>query len=336
MGRTVHKKGIRILEATIALTSNRGSLLPSFPPPLEVRSLLTDFREVEEIPLSLDMDGSITILEKPAAAPSYRLSGTDAVWEGPLSTLAQRASDLRFSLWGNQGFLYRFALFLLEVKHRIYNLHACSLYQADKNRLFVIAGGAGSGKTVYLLSGLLQGLALFSTETIHFRSEGRHIRWFMGSLVDNVRLGTLKRYFPRFLPLARKAMTEPKWQDKRAIDLSGYRCQHDELVDPKVVLLFPRIEEGFDSLALEPIEDVRKTAHALFANITEKIAETIILYDQIPQLGLDRPDLAKARLRAAQSLARHRNTVFTSAVLTSPHRPWGDLLERDFQRRRRR
>ena len=187
-------------------------------------------------------------MENPAAPPHYRISGTRALWEGPLSALSRRASDLRFSLWGNLGFLFRFTLFLLEKKHRIFNLHAGALYEPSRHRLFVIVGGAGSGKTVYLLSGLERGLSLFSTETVHFRHEGRSVRWFMGSLVDNVRTGTLRRHFPRFLPADAGVPPGDDWSKKRAIDLSSFRNPEESLVDPALVLLFPRVEEGSGSL----------------------------------------------------------------------------------------
>jgi hypothetical protein len=309
------------------LSVNRESLLPVLPPPLEVHSLRTDFRDIVRIPYSSRADGRIKALDDPTIPPRYRISGTRVVWEGPLAALSRKASDPRFSLWGNQGFLYRFALFLMEKKHHIYNLHACALYEPSRHRLFVIIGGAGSGKTVYLLSGLERGLALFSTETVHFRREGRRIRWFMGSLYDNVRLSTLRRHFPRFLPAAQGRPQEEDWNRKIAIDLSSYRHSEDRLLDPDVVLLFPRIEEGFGSLVIRPLGDERRAAQYLFANISEKLSQTTVLYDRIPVPGFDRPDLAEARRKACQSLARHRTKVLCGAAIAGPLECWGDLLE---------
>ena len=328
------RRGVRIVEATVALSANRESLLPVLPPPLEVHSLHTDFREVERVPYSSHADGKISVTEDASAPPRYQISGTRAVWEGPLTALSRRASDPRFSLWGNLGFLYRFAQFLLEKRHRIYNLHACALYEPSRHRLFVVSGGAGSGKTVYLLSGLERGLSLFSTETVHFRHEGRHTRWFMGSLADNVRVGTLRRHFPRFLPAAAGRPRKDDWSRKIAIDLSSYRSPEQALVDPAVVLLFPRVEEGFGRFVLRPLREDRPAAQSLFANISEKLSQTTILYDRIPVPGFDRADLAEARRRACLDLARHRNVVFSGAVISSPEDCWGDLLEGGLPKRR--
>jgi hypothetical protein len=326
----VHRQGLRILKASIGVVSNRKSLLLSFPLPLEVKSLLTDFKEVESIPYPADPDGRISIYEMPAVKPCCRISGQRAVFRGPFISLTRRSSDLRYSFWGNQGFLYRFALYLLEKNHRVYSLHACGLFQAEKNRLYVIAGGAGSGKTVYLLSGLEKGLRLFSTETVHFTLAGRRVVWFMGSLVDNVRMETLRRHFPRFMPSALSLSSVARWKEKIALDLSAYKCSLGTLENPDVVILFPRIGEGRDSFSLSPIDNPARAAQALFNNISEKLAETVVLYDRIPVPGLDSSDLAGARLRAAERLARSKRTRLVASVLSSPSRCWGDLLSEQY------
>lgn len=328
------RRGVRILEATIALTANRESLLPVLPPPLEVHSLHTDFREVEPVPYSSSADGKISLIEAASLPPRCRISGTRVTWEGPLTALSRRAFDPRFSLWGNLGFLYRFAQFLLEKHHRIYNMHACALYEPSRQRLFVVIGGAGSGKSVYLLGGLERGLSLFSTETVHFRHEGRHLRWFMGSLADNVRVGTLRRHFPRFLPPGLGRPAGDDWTRKIAIDLSSYCSQEQTLIDPAVVLLFPRVEEGFGRFVLRPLREVRPASQLLFANISEKLTQTTILYDRIPVPGLDSAELAEARRRACLDLAGHRSIAFSGTAHTGPLDCWGDLLEGGLPKRR--
>lgn len=290
--------------------------------------------EIEKFSLPAKTDGSILITEDPAVSPRCLMLGTRAVIEGPLLRLARRASDPRFSLWGNLGFLYRFVLFLLEKKHRIFNLHACALYQPARHRLFIIAGGAGSGKTVYLLSGLERGLALFSTETVHFRMDGGRIRWFMGSLVDNVRAATLRRHFPKFVRPDMTCAKGDEWRKKWVVDLSAYRFREDSLVDPELFILFPRIETECRFFLPRSFTDPRETARSLFANISEKIAETIILYDRIAVPGMDRPELAEARRVACLELARHRTAVYCGTVFSGPARCWGDFLKSGQRKRR--
>ena len=206
------KIALKILKATVGIETNNKKLLPHLPFPREVKSLLTDFYRLDEIPYTEDLDGYVRILESPKA-PHYERHGNEYIFSGPFEELSRTASDLRFSFWGNQGFLYRYALYLLEKYHHIYNLHACALYNPKDGTLYLIIGGAGSGKTVYLLSGLDNGMQLFSTETTHFRITNSEIVWFKGSLVDNVRFGTIIHDFPEFLPDVKIPDPEKIWQE---------------------------------------------------------------------------------------------------------------------------
>ncbi len=323
----MHRTAVKILKARIGIESSAEDLLPSFPLSIEVKSLLTDFKNVERIPYSEKLDGYISIHESDNP-PSYEFLGDRVIFTGPIRKLFREASDLRFSLWGNQGFLYRYSLFLLEKKHRTYNLHACALYSQEKDHLYVVIGGAGSGKTVYLLSGLIKGLRLFSTETVHFQIDKNTISWFMGSLVDNVRLGTLMHNFPQFLRYIDTQETDDEWQKKIALDLSSYKNDNEKLTNPSAVtILFPRIEEGRKGFILIPITDRRKAVKALFDNITQKLSETVILYDRLPVLGFDEEIMAQKRLSTASQLIEHESVIQTASVLSNPDECWGELLD---------
>ncbi len=323
----MYKTAVKILKARIGIESNTEELLPSFPLKTEVKSLLTDFRDVKQIPYSENLDGHISI-EDSGSEFSFELIGEQATFQGSFLKLTQEASDLRFSLWGNQGFLYRFSLYLLEKKHGIFNLHACALYNTEKNHLYVVIGGAGSGKTVYLLSGLEKGLKLYSTETVHFRIDKNTLSWFMGSLVDNVRLGTLIHHFPKFLRHIDTQDTEDEWQKKIALDLSAYKTDFKELTTPSAVtILFPRIEEGREGFLLTPESDKRKATKSLFDNITQKLSETVVLYDRLPVLGLDEEKMARNRLSNTSQLIHHKSVVQTASVLSNPNECWGELLD---------
>jgi hypothetical protein len=318
---------VKILEATVGIRSNREELLPSLPYAVEVESLLTDFRRVEQISSGEGLDGYISV-DDTEGDLTCEFHDTGVIFKGPFLRLQKEASDKRHTLWGNQGFLYRYTLYLLEKKHSIYNLHACALYQEERDALFVIIGGAGSGKTVYLLSGLEKGLKLFSTETVHFQMVGSDIFWHMGSLVDNVRYGTLKHDFPRFLPSGDVPDPQSIWQKKIAIDLSAYCTQNETIKNPESVhILFPRIEKGFEKPVWNAVKNRKKAEKILFDNITQKVAETTLLYDELTVLGLDEAALANARLRSVKQLVDHRTIAEISSVLSDPKNCWGNVLK---------
>jgi hypothetical protein len=156
----------------------------------------------------------------------------------------------------------------------------------------------------------------------------------MGSLADNVRLGTLRRDFPRFLPGASGGPREDDWSRKTAVDLSCYRAAEETLTDPDVFLLFPRVEEGLGAFFLWPHPDDRLVTQSLFLNASEKLSQTTLLYDRVPVPGFDSAALAEERRIACWGLARHPTRVFSASVLSGPRECWGDLLERDFMKRR--
>jgi len=321
----MHRIGLQVLQATVGVESNTPALLPHLPFPLEVKSLLTDFHNIEEIAYSPQLDGRVTLTDSAETEAACLFTPEQAHFRGPLLALEAGDSDLRFSLWGNQGFLYRYILFLLERRHRILSLHACAVLDERRRRLYVIVGGAGSGKTVYLLSGLERGLKLFSTETVHYTCRDGSLTWFMGSLADNIRLGTLVRDFPRFKPAETPALGADPWQKKIAVDLSAYKAADETLHDPEVVILFPRIEEGWPESRMTSISDKRKAAHLLFDNISQKIAETVVLYDRLVLPGLDEESLARRRLEMARLLVCHPTAVHLATVISDPAHCWAGL-----------
>jgi len=323
----MHETGVKILEAAVGIRSNRGDLLPCFPQEVCVESLLTDFHKVERLPSGESVDGTITVLDE-AGAASGRVQGSHAFFKGPFAALEREAADRRYTLWGNQGFLYRFALALLEKEHRIHSLHACGLLDPEEKILYLVTGGAGAGKTVFLLRGLQKGMKLFSTETVHFRIESGSVTWFMGSLVDNVRVGTLARDFPGFPPGLRVSDRPGAWLEKTAVDLSAYRAGREVLENPGAVhVLFPRVERGFPGTEIVPVTDGRETAKRLFDNISQKIAETFLLCGRLPVPGLDRASLARRRLRAVEELTGGGSIVRAASVITNPKDCWKGILE---------
>jgi len=322
-----YRTGVQLLQATVGVEADARSLLPPFPLKIEVPSLLTDFRDVVEIPFPKAPDGRIEVHDEDAERPGFVLDGEAAVFRGPMRRLERSASDPRFGLWGNQGFLYRFLLAQLERRHGVYSFHACGLVDERSGRLYVVAGGPGSGKTVYLLGGIAKGLTLFSTETVHFQFTQHGLTWYKGSLVDNVRLGTLIRDFPKFCPPALASETgEGIWGRKIALDLGRVQSAAATLLSPPVVLIFPHIEEGRPGLTVTRIEDRRAAAKAVFDNISQKIAESFVLDDRLPVPGLDTSALAGARLNAASLLVGHRTIESISSVLSNPAECWGHFL----------
>jgi hypothetical protein len=134
--------------------------------------------------------------------------------------------------------------------------------------------------------------------------------------------------FPRFLPAGDIPDKQTQWQNKVAIDLSVFCTQKETIKNPQAVhILFPRIEKGFERSLWNPINDNRKVGKFLFDNITQKLAETTLLYDKLTVLGLDRRTLANARLQAVKELVGHQTVAEITTVLSNPKNCWGNILK---------
>ncbi len=291
------KKAIQILRLKIGLLSNKEELLPKLPLKTEYESLLTDFHQVKEIEFSDNLDAYLKINDDEKILPKLKISSEEIVATGFFSELTKNTSDLRYSLFGNEGLLFRYALMLLEERYRIYSFHACSMYDEKNNRLFIGCGPAGSGKTCLIMKGLELGLKLFSTEMTHFEI-GKEVKFYKGSLVDNIRIGNLKYSYPALLKKLnlRFPETRDEWGKKIAVNLGKFETSFDEISNCQVIIILPHIEEGREKVYLSEVKDERTIIKNLFDNASEKIGGEVLLYESIPVGGLDNPLSRRRRL----------------------------------------
>lgn len=273
------------------------------------QSLLTDYHRVDEVPWDggrAGVDAEIVVLDAPGAAPTIACAAERAVAVGDWTALEAANSDRRYSLFGNLGFLFRYAIAVLERAHDTWSFHASAMVD-DAGDLWLIPGGAGAGKTVFLLEGLSRGWTIFSTEMTHLRLTPGGYEFYKGSLFDNVRPGTLLYDFPgaiERLGLDRRrleAAGDP-WRAKLALDLGQAQTPADVLVSPSLRIVHPKVESGRDRATVAPIDRRETLVKLLFDSATEKHGGTVLLYDRLPLPSLDAPELMARRLAAMTAL----------------------------------
>lgn len=302
----VFKRGIKICEARMGLVSNNKELITrsEYFADRVMQSLLTDYHKVEEIPWGEDLDAQIDVLDIPGAAPEITLGRDRVIAVGDWTALEARVSDRRYTLFGNLGFLFRYTIRVLEERHRIWSFHASAMVDEKQGELWLIPGGAGAGKTVFLLAGLERGWTIFSTEMTHLRVSEPGCEWFKGSLFDNVRIGTLLHDFPGVAPrlgIRLPAVKDP-WAHKIALDLGHVQTSTDKLANPPLRIVSPKVESGRERASVSPIDRREKLVKLLFDNATEKQGGSVLLYDRLPLTSLDTPELARARFKAMERL----------------------------------
>jgi hypothetical protein len=304
----VLRRAIRIVHTRLGLVSNNRDLLTrsEYFTDRVPQSLLTDYHRVDDVPWDggpTGVDAEIRIVDTPGLAPAIALEPDRVLAVGDWTAFEAANSDRRYSLFGNLGFVFRYAIHALERYHDTWSFHASAMVD-DKGDLWLIPGGAGAGKTVFLLEGLTRGWTIFSTEMTHVRLTGGGYEFYKGSLFDNIRLGTLLYDFPAVLERLGTALppSSDPWGSKIALDLRHVQTPADVLVSPSLRIVNPKVESGRDRAVVTPLDRREKRVKLLFDSATEKQGNTVLLYDRLPVPSLDTPALMARRLHAMQGL----------------------------------
>lgn len=295
----MYKRAVKIVEATIGVISNNEKLIyePRYFEEQVMESLLTDIHSIEPIPFSNVLDAYFVVIDDPQVQPEVKVTEKVLTATGDFTRYEKECSDNRYSLFGNLGLFFKFLLVTLERYHNIYSFHASSMFSPSRDTLLLVVGGAGAGKTVFLLKGLEYDWRIFSTEMTHFRFTDQGYEFYMGSLYDNIRLGTLIYDFPRANQKLKIEIPNVAdvWGQKIAIDMSHIAAEQ-RYRNPRVTVVDAKIESNREQPICKTVTRKEKIVKILFDNATEKLGPTLVFYDQIPVQSLDTPDLARRRL----------------------------------------
>ena len=321
------KKAFRILKARFGILANKPELVPDMFFSVAFESLLTDFYTVEPIEYTDNLDFNIIMRDESDIPFDITVEDERISIIGPVLKATQQASDLRFTLFGNEGLLFRYVLMFMEKKYDTFSFHACSLYDPKNNHMFIAPGGAGAGKTCLILKGLELGLKIFATEMTHFSFEN-DLTLYKGSLIDNIRIGNLRYSYPSVPEKLGLTLPETadEWGRKIPVDLSAEQTEFDTISETKITFILPHIEEARDKCIVTDVKDSRVARKALFDNISVKIAENIVLYDRLIIPGLDNLSLAKNRFNAVDKLLDSVERVVR--VIAGSRNCWDGILER--------
>jgi hypothetical protein len=314
----MYKRAVKILHARIGILSNNEALVnePRYFEGQVMESLLTNIHSIEKIPYTDDLDAYLVVIDDPHIYPEVRVTDPIITAAGDFSRYEKECSDNRYSLFGNLGLLFKILLMTLERRYNTWTFHASSMYSPSRNTLLLVVGGAGAGKTVFLLKGLEDDWRIFSTEMTHVDFSPEGPVFYMGSLYDNIRLGNLIYDFPGAKDRLEVKLPDVAdvWGHKIAIDMRHIAAQ-PKYVNPRIQIIDAKIESGRENPIVKTVTRKEKIVKILFDNATEKFGNTVVLYDKIPVMSLDTPELSRRRLQAMTRLVEVGNLSPVKSVL---------------------
>ncbi len=316
-------RGVKVIKATIGLTSNNASLIKDsqYFDAYEIQSQWSNF-PIYDIPFSEDLDAYFEVQDLPGASPHISFEESKIVTIGDYTNLERQTLDRRYSLFGNQGLFFRYVLSVLERKHSIFNFHACSFYDESDHHVVLVCGGMGGGKSAVMLAIAERGLfRILSTEIAHASLSDEGIVFYRGSPRNNVRLGHLVEDFPGLINRLGLTLPEAKdiWGTKCQVSFQRFSASQEEIFNPKITIVLPRIEENVQRPRVESVSNRLKIARALHENITDKIRSLSAIYETIPVDSLDNDVLTRNRLDFVRRFLEKGNIVKIARIFASPH-----------------
>ncbi len=323
-GVETYQRGFSLFEMKILLRTNRSELIADDEYFLgegsHLHSLLSNFNRLDEIPVPERPDVVLSIADVPGSPFTFAQTGNGGYSiTGTIVDYERSCMDKRSSIFGNMGLFSKLLVRELEVRG-IYSIHSTSFFDRMRNRLYVVMGGSGSGKSTVLLKAIsLGGIEVFGTELTHFSfGEGR-TKMLKGSLWQNCRMGNLMIDFPELLD--RFGLDSPKgdpWHSYKSVPLFSIQVPENVLDSASIVLVMPRIEgeRSTSSIRQVPVSSVR---NVLFQNLSDKVTPPSLLWGKHFIPSLDSPDRQTARMAAAEKFISEAPVIECWNVLSSPH-----------------
>jgi hypothetical protein len=299
----------KIIEATFDIITNAPWLAESeeYFGPLDVQSQLTDYYTVEDVPVDgMPADVQLLIFDVPGAPLEIRVDPKQLWIAGDLTHLEKIQTDRRYSIFGNTGLFFRYALATLERHHGIFSMHASALYNPDKHELIIVGGGTGAGKSVYVFESLALGYQVFAAEMTFFKATADGVTFYKGAMHDNVWTGSVKGEYAHIIRDRLGITTLDQRQSflsKAVVDFSPAATPQDTLHNPSVLMLLSRVEQDRPSCTVTSIKDPLSAAAKLYEVASEKLQAGYVLYERYAAPSVDAPELQAARLNACQRLA---------------------------------
>ncbi len=286
----------------------------------KLHSLLSNFHELVPLPSDSEDQVDVRIRIEDKRQNNLTMSNSSRKYHfiGPIKEMEEGTDDKRASIFGNMGIFSKILVRELEQKG-IFSFHSTSFVQPGTNRLYIVLGGSGAGKSTVLLKAVKEGMQVFGTELTHFSIRKRKVIFHKGSLWQNCRMGNLVEDFPSLLNTFSISYTPQgnPWHQYLSVDLKNWQYPEDSIENPEVIILFPRIESDRKNAERYKLKK-ETTIYSLYENLSDKVSPPSYVYKKafIPAIE-DKSDQIK-RMGASDNFIKFANIGTCWKFLASP------------------
>ncbi|NQT58219.1 MAG: hypothetical protein HQ557_04470 [Bacteroidetes bacterium] len=313
-----------LLGMNIELTSNYPEILEDDEYFLgkngKLHSLLSNFYELVQLTADTGkrIDVRIKIEDNQQETLTISKQNGTYVFSGPVKALEEGSGDKRASIFGNMGIFSKILVLELE-KRGIHSFHSTSFVQPGTNRLYLILGGSGAGKSTVLLKAVKEGMQIFGTELTHFSIKDDKVMFYKGSLWQNCRMGNLVEDFPSLLETFSIDYTPNgnPWKQYLSVDLKPWQYPEDVMEHPEVVILFPRIESDRLEAERYPLEKAG-IIYSAYENLSDKVSPPSYVYKKVFIPSVDTGSDQIKRMEAAEEFLKYADIQACWKFLTCP------------------
>lgn len=293
-----------------------------------LHSLLSNFHEL--IPIKQKISGRIDVkvIIENESGTNFTMSKNNGtyIFRGPIKEMEESSGDKRASIFGNMGVFSKILVRELE-QQRIFSFHSTSFINPETNKLFLVLGSSGAGKSTVLLKAVKEGMQVFGTELTHFSIRNRKVIFHKGSLWQNCRMGNLVEDFPSLLNTFSISYT-PRgnpWQQYLSVDLKNWQYPQDTIENPEVVILFPRIESDRKKAERFKIQK-ETTVYSLYENLSDKVSPPSYAYKNAFIPSIDDNNDQIIRMESAEEFIKFANIGTCWKFLASPEKCLDEII----------
>ncbi len=328
-----HTRLFSLLGMNIELTANYPEILQDDEYFLgkngKLHSLLSNFHELVEETADAGKPAAVRIQIEDNQQDTLTLAVQNGTYlfSGPVKALEEGNGDKRASIFGNMGIFSKICVLELE-KRGIYSFHSTSFVKPGSNKLFLILGGSGAGKSTVLLKAVKEGMQIFGTELTHFSIKDSKVTFYKGSLWQNCRMGNLVEDFPSLLKTFSidYIPNGNPWKQYLSVDLKPWQYPEDVMEQPEVVILFPRIESDRLTAERYPLKK-SGISYSAYVNLSDKVSPPSYIYNSVFIPSVDVGEDQIERMKAAENFLTYADIRACWKFLTSPEECLDVVLE---------